>query len=751
MAFAVSARWRPAWPGVGWAVGAGSVAILAIASGLLIGHFGPAGALLPAVVLCLALTRYWLEAAPIAALLSVFVTTRVPGLGQSAGISVSDILVTLSTGLVLTQVRFTRPVRRLLVMAGAYELVLLAPVLVSGTRASYVEWLHRGELVIGAILCGALIAQRGRVLLALRALAVVAGVYAVAATVTYVRTGQAAFVLTLQKNGLGTLLMMVLMVSLHLRDLIPHRDWRWAYCGLLGAGIFASQSRGAMVAAAGGVLVAGLVEHRRLFRSPLVVLLALGSLVFVYLNVQSTEPVGEQLTYTSVGSRALYREQSLAIWRQSPITGAGLKLFNDPGSGLISEPHNVVVLALAEGGLFSLAAFIWLQVGALVVLRRHRSVLAAAAIAAVAARGTHGLLDIYWVGGTGSLCWLIAGMAVGAPALPRLPRLHPVPPPAIPAPPSPIRRRAQAPVSPVASAVFVPPSVAAARRSLGSGVEVLVVAYGRPELLEDAIRGLSQRRVVVVDNSSDGEVAEVARRYGATYIDPHKNLGFAAGVNRGLSEIPFGSDVLLLNPDARIEDADVDRLHERLHGAGVHLAAVAPVQRDPFGGLQRIEWPLPSPSLAWSEALGLHRLPGFRSRRAQFLAGSILLLNGAALEEVGRFDERFFLYAEESDWQRRALDLGWEVELVGSVTGFHIGAATSIDESIREIQFHASVERFIRKWHGPEGWARFRAAVIVGAVVRSILLGGDDAARRRRQALLYLRGPIRVSKRSIPR
>lgn len=280
--------------------------------------------------------------------------------------------------------------------------------------------------------------------------------------------------------------------------------------------------------------------------------------------------------------------------------------------------------------------------------------------------------------------------------------------------------------------------------------EVLIVAYGRADLVDDAIRGLGNLRIIIVDNSSHPAVEQVAQRYGATYIDPRSNLGFAAGVNRGLREITAGRDVLLLNPDARILSDDVSRLQERLHAVGPRLAAVAPVQRDAQGNAQRIEWPLPSPGKAWSEAIGLQRLAVFRRSGRHFLTGSILLLNANAIRHVGDFDTRFFLYAEETDWQRRALNLGWGVELVNTVTGFHIGGATSTNESVRETHFHASTERFIRKWYGPEGWLRYRVAVVFGSLIRSLLLRGDDRALRRRQVSLYLRGPIKMASRLPP-
>ena len=200
------------------------------------------------------------------------------------------------------------------------------------------------------------------------------------------------------------------------------------------------------------------------------------------------------------------------------------------------------------------------------------------------------------------------------------------------------------------------------------GLDVVVVAYGAPELLDGCLTRLEgSLPVLVVDNSSDPAVRAVVERPRRGLPRSGRNLGFAAGVNFGLAhrrdaDDPDSVDVLLLNPDAAITPGDISRLHDHLR-ADDDLACVAPAQVDPVTGeAARVGWPFPTPARAWLEALGLGRL----GRRTDFLIGSVLLLRGAALRQVGPFDERFFLYAEETDWQRRASDLGWTG---GSVPG----------------------------------------------------------------------------------
>lgn len=271
---------------------------------------------------------------------------------------------------------------------------------------------------------------------------------------------------------------------------------------------------------------------------------------------------------------------------------------------------------------------------------------------------------------------------------------------------------------------------------------VVVVAYGAAALLERALAPVAGALpVTVVDNSGDPEVRRVAEAAGARYLDPGANLGFAAAVNVGVraahAEHP-GADVLLLNPDARVDVAGVRALHAALRAAP-DVAAVGPAQVDDDGTPARVRWPFPTPGGAWRQAAGL----GVADRRDGFVIGSVLLLRAAALAAVGGFDERYFLYSEETDWQRRAHDLGWRSDVVATVLAGHVGGGTSTDPARRETHFHASQERYFRTHHGARGWASVRAAVVLGAVPRALLPGARGAAARLRLRL-YLRGPLRA-------
>ena len=276
-------------------------------------------------------------------------------------------------------------------------------------------------------------------------------------------------------------------------------------------------------------------------------------------------------------------------------------------------------------------------------------------------------------------------------------------------------------------------------------IHVVVVAYHAPERLERCLTSLERNlQVTVVDNSSSSTVKAVAERAGVAYLDPTQNLGFGAGVNFALRRFLTGRpvNVLLVNPDAVLQAGCAAALAEYGSRPGSeHIAAISPALVAEDGSTQRVQWPFPTPWRGIAEAIGLGCLPA----RHTYVIGAVVLLRWEALQEVGTFDERFFLYAEEADWQRRALALGWRTAVCPDVTAVHAGAGTSNDPLRREAMFHAAHEVYLRKWYGSAGWFVYRWAAFIGATGRAAVLRGDRRAEASRRAALYARGPRRAA------
>ena len=272
-------------------------------------------------------------------------------------------------------------------------------------------------------------------------------------------------------------------------------------------------------------------------------------------------------------------------------------------------------------------------------------------------------------------------------------------------------------------------------------VHVIIVAFNGAEELRTCLASVTgEIETTVIDNSSSPEVRAVVEAQGVRYVDPGENLGFGAGVNHALRQFEQESprDILLLNPDAVLKGQTLDVMRSFLHRPeNENVGGVAPRLLGDDDVDQRVSWPFPTPWGAWVEAAGL----GASRARSEFVIGAVLLLRWEAFVDIGLFDERFFLYAEETDWQRRGVNRGWSFRVCQDAIALHAGAGTSTVAQQREALFHAGQETYIRKWYGSGGWAVYRTGAVAGAIARTVALRGQSRRQAAHRALLYARGP----------
>lgn len=278
-------------------------------------------------------------------------------------------------------------------------------------------------------------------------------------------------------------------------------------------------------------------------------------------------------------------------------------------------------------------------------------------------------------------------------------------------------------------------------------VSAIVVSFNTREMTLDCLRSLEvalegiESEIIVVDNASeDGSPAAIREKFPrANVIVRGKNCGFGAANNEAM-RLAKGKFFLLLNSDAFPEKPAVATLLEFM-AANPRAGAVGPRLSNGDGSLQISCHPFPSPLFAWMENLWLAR--GYRGwahdevRRVDFLIGACLLVRREAYEEVGGFDEAFFMYSEEADWQRRMRDAGWERVFVPGARVTHLGGASGAKEEARiRRHFFESLDHYERKHHGLAGLICFRAAMTTGCALRTVIWTAVSLLPARREAAL---------------
>lgn len=188
--------------------------------------------------------------------------------------------------------------------------------------------------------------------------------------------------------------------------------------------------------------------------------------------------------------------------------------------------------------------------------------------------------------------------------------------------------------------------------------------------------------LIVVDNSSTDDSCELAVAIGAIVLNLDRNMGFSYANNRGL-EIARGDFILFVNPDVDVNFSEIQILTE---AASSREAIVAPQLLNPDGSLQPNGRGKPSLVNKVLSRLGdkksIEKYYRFVERgnatRVDWAIGAAIMISMKNAKALSGWDQKFFLYYEDSDLCLRARALGIETHIIGDVAWEHAwGRATS--------------------------------------------------------------------------
>jgi N-acetylglucosaminyl-diphospho-decaprenol L-rhamnosyltransferase len=280
-------------------------------------------------------------------------------------------------------------------------------------------------------------------------------------------------------------------------------------------------------------------------------------------------------------------------------------------------------------------------------------------------------------------------------------------------------------------------------------VSVVVVTFNSAQWIERCLESVRGHETIVVDHgSADGTLEVVRRRFPQVRVIEQENVGMGGGNNAGM-RLAAGRYFLLLNSDAWMVGDGVEQL-ARFADQRPDAAVVGPRLLNPDGSLQRSARAFPTLWRLSTEYLFLRKLaPRSRAlnifyeggfdhdevREVDWLFGACLLVRRDAADEVGLFDEDFFMFSEETDWCYRFRQAGWSVYFFPGAEAVHVGGASHVGglfaENVR------GQLRFFAKHRGTREAERARRLLLAGVRLRLLLFRGE---RRRsyREAARWL-------------
>jgi len=241
-------------------------------------------------------------------------------------------------------------------------------------------------------------------------------------------------------------------------------------------------------------------------------------------------------------------------------------------------------------------------------------------------------------------------------------------------------------------------------------VSIIIVSWNTSALLCQCLESLYKTgsrysfEVIVVDNgSSDDSVSLVEKKFpDVILIQNEHNVGFASANNQGMA-IGKGRYFLLLNSDTIVLPGAIDCLIE-LADDNPNVGMVGPKLLNMDGSLQ-VSW-ANFPSIL-SEMLG----GAFKTRKpvvhvpnafeVDWLMGACMLVRSEVIQDVGKMDEDYFFYSEETDWCFRIKKKAWKIWLTTNGEIYHLGGGSAKrGTTIQLVRLYHAKILYFKKNHG---------------------------------------------------
>ena len=285
-------------------------------------------------------------------------------------------------------------------------------------------------------------------------------------------------------------------------------------------------------------------------------------------------------------------------------------------------------------------------------------------------------------------------------------------------------------------------------------VSVVIVSYNSGRYLVECIRtSLPQAsEIVVVDNASSDSSLDLCMQHfpdepKLKIIRNHNNRGFAVACNMGAMRAT-GDFLFFLNPDCNLDSSAVSELMQVLavnNSVGMVGGLLTNPDGSEQGGGRRA---VPTPWRSFVRAFGLnhfanrwpklffdfhlHRQPlPDQPIEVEAISGACMMVKRTAIEDVGLWDEGYFLHCEDLDWCMRFRQKKWQIMFVPAARVTHaLGVSSRSRPLFVAWHKHKGMIRFYRKFFRHQYPSVLMGLVITGVWLRFGLVASYHTAKR---------------------
>jgi GT2 family glycosyltransferase len=267
-------------------------------------------------------------------------------------------------------------------------------------------------------------------------------------------------------------------------------------------------------------------------------------------------------------------------------------------------------------------------------------------------------------------------------------------------------------------------------------VAAIIPHWNRRDLLEPLFASLRAQtrpfhQIILIDNGSTDDSADLAERLGATVLRQDQNLGFAAAVNRGL-ESTAADWIAILNNDVTLAPDWLDQLLTKTGEAGFATGKILNASDHSLidGAYDEIS----RGACAWRCGAGKPDAPVWNQpRQIRMAPMTAAIFRKTLFDQLGPLDETFGSYLEDVDFGIRCAVAGHPGAYIPTAVAYHRGSSTWgawNKDTVKQISRN-QILLTIKHFNGESRWP-----IVVGQVLWGMV------ALRHFQGVSYLRGKI---------
>ena len=229
---------------------------------------------------------------------------------------------------------------------------------------------------------------------------------------------------------------------------------------------------------------------------------------------------------------------------------------------------------------------------------------------------------------------------------------------------------------------------------------IVIVNYQSQKNLEKCLASVLGKtknipaEIIVVNNDLNENLENISQKFpDVKIISARKNLGFGAGCNLGVSEAN-GEILFFLNPDTQIDlgnFSDISTLFQKNNNLGIVGANILTPEKTPQDWTHGPEMDIFN-LIKNNLKINLEISP-----KADWVSGTALFIPKKIFQELGGFDEKFFMYFEDVDLGKRTRALGKKVLHFPNFSVIHLSGQSYTNHRLQKKHYYTSQQYYFKK------------------------------------------------------